>query len=85
MFAPKSLKIDMYPEMVHIPGAMTLGVSPTGVKITHLPTGIVSICTAERSQGSNKVKALKSLESLYVWNYLEHIISTYSSERTHQT
>jgi len=39
------------------PGGQHVGVS-TGVKITHVPTGLVAICKTERSQARNRVIAL---------------------------
>lgn len=35
---------------------------PRGVKITHLPTGIVVMCASERSQYRNRDLALKQLQ-----------------------
>lgn len=39
------------------PGGQHVG-TPTGVRITHLPTGLVAVCKTERSQHRNKAIAL---------------------------
>lgn len=42
------------------PGGQHVGVD-TGVKITHLPTGLVAICDTDRSQHRNKQVAMDML------------------------
>ena len=52
-------KVECYPPLPT--GGMQTGRIPSGVKVTHLPTGKFAICTEHRLQYLNRDAALKLL------------------------
>lgn len=65
MLDPLDIRVTPYlPQSGHGAGGMTVGSTPSGIIVHHIPSGLGVSCDSERSQYANKEKALKLLESL---------------------
>lgn len=45
------------------PGGQQVGLTCCGVKVEHLPTGLIAICVSERSQRRNRDIAVRMIEA----------------------
>ena len=61
MINSEELKISVFPERDSY-GGQHVGTISRGVKVEHLPTGTIAICTEARSQHINRLIAIEMIE-----------------------
>ena len=79
---PDDLQIDIYHASGH--GGQNVQKVATAVRITHLPSGLVTTCQDERSQLKNKEKALSVLRSRLLAAEIERQQKEITDERRSQ-
>jgi peptide chain release factor 1 len=79
---PSELRIDTY--RASGAGGQHVNKTESAIRITHLPTGIVVACQDERSQGKNRMKAMKILRSKILEQTQEKQAREISQDRRNQ-
>lgn len=66
IFTPEEIQVISIPEIPK--GGMRVGTTPKGVRVKHIPTGLIVDVDSERSQHLNRDKAFAELNTLLLAN-----------------
>lgn len=62
MLSPDDIKVEIWPPR-QSRGGQHVGTSPSGVKVTHIPSGIEAFVEISRSQHTNREIAVNMIEA----------------------
>lgn len=62
LLKPEDLNVEAWPPRKP-PGGQHVGTGPSGVKVTHIPTGIEACVETHRSQHVNRLIAVEMIEA----------------------